>query len=59
MNEGKLRKLLELFHDSDIEELDIQHSFWRGTRIRLIRNRAPSPVSGARRARAHRAHRAH
>ena len=44
MNEGKLRKLLELFHDSDIEELDIQHSFWRGTRIRLIRNRAPSPV---------------
>ncbi len=47
MNEGKLRKLLELFHDSDIEELEIQHSFWHGTRIRLARNRAPSPVAPA------------
>lgn len=45
MNEGKLRKLLELFHDSDIDELEIQHSFWRGTRIRLTRNRAPAPVA--------------
>lgn len=47
MNEGKLRKLLELFHDSDIDELEIQHSFWRGTRIRLTRNRAPAPVAPA------------
>ena len=47
MNEGKLRKLLELFHDSDIEELEIQHSFWHGTRIRLTRSRAPSPVASA------------
>lgn len=47
MNEGKLRKLLELFHDSDIEELEIQHSFWQGTRIRLTRNRASSPVAPA------------
>ncbi len=47
MNEGKLRKLLELFHDSDLEELDIQTSFWHGTRIRLTRSRAPSPVAPA------------
>lgn len=47
MNEGKLRKLLELFHDSDIEELEIHHSFWQGTRIRLTRNRASSPVAPA------------
>lgn len=47
MNEGKLRKLLELFHDSDIDELEVQHSFWRGTRIRLTRNRAPAPVAPA------------
>lgn len=47
MNEGKLRKLLELFHDSDIDELEIQHSFWHGTRIRLTRNRAPAPVAPA------------
>lgn len=47
MNEGKLRKLLALFHDSDLEELEIQHSFWHGTRIRLTRNRAPSLVAPA------------
>ena len=47
MNEGKLRKLLELFHDSDIEELEIQNSFWHGTRIRLTRSRAPAPVAPA------------
>ena len=47
MNEDKLRKLLELFHDSDIEELEVQHSFWHGTRIRLTRGRAPSPVAPA------------
>ena len=47
MNEDKLRKVLELFHDSDIEELEVQHSFWHGTRIRLTRSRAPSPVAPA------------
>ena len=47
MNEGKLRKLLALFQDSDIEELEVQHSFWHGTRIRLTRSRAPSPVAPA------------
>ena len=47
MNEDKLRKVLELFHDSDIEELEVQHSFWHGTRIRLTRSPAPSPVAPA------------
>jgi len=47
VNEGKLRKLLELFSDSDLEEIEVQHSFWHGTRIRLTRSRAPSPVAPA------------
>ena len=47
MNEGKVRKLLALFQDSDIEELEVQSSFWHGTRIRLTRSRAPSPVAPA------------
>ena len=60
MNEGKVRKLLALFQDSDIEELEVQSSFWHGTRIRLTRSRAPL-TSGTHRAHAHRAsaHRAH
>ena len=45
MNEGKLRKLLELFSDSDLEEIEVQYSFWHGTRIRLTRRRAASPVA--------------
>ncbi len=45
MNEDKLRKLLVLFRDSDLEEIEVQHSFWHGTRIRLTRSRAPSPVA--------------
>jgi acetyl-CoA carboxylase biotin carboxyl carrier protein len=40
VNEGKLRKLIQLFQDSDIDELEVQHSFWRGTRIRLSRGHA-------------------
>ncbi len=47
MNQDKLRQLLALFHDSDLEELEVQHSFWHGTRIRLTRSRAPSPVAPA------------
>lgn len=47
MNEDKLRKLLELFRASDLEEIEVQHSFWHGTRIRLTRSRAPSPVAPA------------
>ena len=46
MNEGKLRKLLQLFQDSDIDELEVQHSFWRGTRIRFSRGHAAAPAAG-------------
>ena len=45
MNEGKLRKLIQLFQDSDIDELEVQHSFWRGTRIRLSRGHASTGVA--------------
>jgi len=48
VNEKKLRKLLQIFADSDLEDLEIQHSFW-GTKVRLSRrNSQPSmspPVS--------------
>ncbi len=37
MNETKLKRLLNLMQDSDIEELEVQHSVWRGTRIRISR----------------------
>jgi len=37
VNEAKLRQLLRLFQESDIEELEVQQSFWRGTRVRLTR----------------------
>jgi acetyl-CoA carboxylase biotin carboxyl carrier protein len=45
VNEGKLRKLLQLFQDSDIDELEVQHSFWRGTRIRFSRRHAAPPAA--------------
>ena len=45
MNEGKLRKLIQLFQDSDIDELEVQHSFWRGTRIRLSRGHASTTLA--------------
>lgn len=45
MNEGKLRKLIQLFLDSDIDELEVQHSFWRGTRIRLSRGHASTTIA--------------
>ena len=43
MNEAKLKKLLEIFQESDVEELELQHSFWRGTRVRICRRRQPAP----------------
>ena len=43
MKEGKLRKLIELFQDSDIGELEVQHSFWHGTRIRLSKGYTTEP----------------
>ena len=44
MNQEKLKKLLELFAESSVEELEIEHSFWRGTRIRISRTRSRPPV---------------
>ena len=43
MNEAKLKKLLEIFQESDVEELELQHSFWRGTRVRISRRPTPPP----------------
>ena len=40
MNENKLKKLIELFAESDLAELEIQ-SFW--TRVKLARNRIVGP----------------
>jgi acetyl-CoA carboxylase biotin carboxyl carrier protein len=45
VNEGKLRKLIQLFQDSDIDELEVQHSFWRGTRIRISRGHASTTIA--------------
>jgi acetyl-CoA carboxylase biotin carboxyl carrier protein len=49
VNEAQLRQLLKLFAESEeVEELEIQHSFWRGTRIRLSRQRpSPPPYAAA------------
>lgn len=44
MKEAKLRQILELFEQSDIEELEVEHSFWGGTRLRLSRRRAADAV---------------
>jgi acetyl-CoA carboxylase biotin carboxyl carrier protein len=43
VNEAKLRQLLKLFEESDIEELELQHSFWRGTHIRISRRARQTP----------------
>ena len=37
MNETKLKRLLELFCDSGVAELEMEYSFWRGPRIRISR----------------------
>ena len=44
MDEDKLRQLIKIFTESALEELEIHHSFWRGTRIKLSRRRHPSPA---------------
>jgi acetyl-CoA carboxylase biotin carboxyl carrier protein len=44
VNEAKLRQLLKLFAESDLEELELQHSFWHGTRIKLSRGVRHAPV---------------
>jgi acetyl-CoA carboxylase biotin carboxyl carrier protein len=45
VREEKLRQILKLFEESGIEELELEHSFWRGTRIRLSRRRAAEVVA--------------
>ena len=47
MNEAELKKLIELFCDSGIDELEYKKSFWRGTSIRIGRNRATEVVAPA------------
>jgi acetyl-CoA carboxylase biotin carboxyl carrier protein len=45
VNKEKIKELLALFDASDIEELEFQHSFWRGTHVRLSRrSTVPPPV---------------
>ena len=39
MNEKKLRKLIEIFKESEVEELEYHESFWRGIRVRLGKRR--------------------
>ena len=45
MNEKKLRKLLQIFADSNLEDLEIQHSFWRGTKVKLSRRNSQTSMS--------------
>lgn len=44
MNEAKLKQLLKIFEASDVEELELQHSFWSGTKIRISRRSRPQIV---------------
>jgi len=39
VDETKLRKLIAIFQESGVEELEYQESFWRGVRVRLGRTR--------------------
>ncbi|MFH1570167.1 MAG: acetyl-CoA carboxylase biotin carboxyl carrier protein [Gemmatimonadota bacterium] len=39
MNEDRIRRLIEIFRESGVEEMEYQESFWRGWRLRLGRNR--------------------
>jgi len=45
VREAKLRQILKLFEESDMEELEVEHSFWRGTRLRLSRRRGVEAVA--------------
>jgi acetyl-CoA carboxylase biotin carboxyl carrier protein len=43
----KLKRLLETFHAADVDELEIESSFWRGTRVRVVRRAAVVTVAAA------------
>jgi acetyl-CoA carboxylase biotin carboxyl carrier protein len=52
VDEAKLKKLIEIFKESGVDELEYQESFWRGVRVRLGNNRpgtltyqAPPPAA--------------
>lgn len=60
MKEANIRKFIEIFQESGVEELEYQESFWRGIRLKLSRNRrvegatilqapptTPAPVAAA------------
>ncbi len=40
MDKARFNELLELYKNGEAEELEIQHSFWHGTRIRISRRAA-------------------
>ena len=45
MNESKLRKLIAIFEESGVEEMEYSESFWRGVRLRLSRRSSSAPVA--------------
>jgi acetyl-CoA carboxylase biotin carboxyl carrier protein len=45
VNEARIRKLIEIFRDSGVEEMEYRESFWRGISLRLGRRRADQTVS--------------
>ena len=44
MDKSTLRELIQLLTAGEIEELEVQWSFWHGTRIRLSRRPSASPA---------------
>jgi acetyl-CoA carboxylase biotin carboxyl carrier protein len=44
VDKARFKELLELFKSGEAEELEIQDSFWHGTRIRLSRRATSAPV---------------
>ena len=45
MREDKLKRILALFEDSGIEELEVEYGFWRGTRLRISRRKTVDVVA--------------
>ena len=46
MDKATFNELLALFKSGEAEELEIQHSFWHGTRIRISRQRTLVQAAG-------------
>ena len=47
MNEKKLKQLIDLFEESRLDELEIERTFWGGTRVRLGKRRPEAPPAPA------------